>query len=139
MFQIEHAIKITVTEEALRQLVVDQIKRQDPSIDVTEVSFTAKRNPTTIEVTVTGCVNNGTKPVVAAKATDTVTETKTDKKASEIVEETSVEVAMDAQDAAAKLLAEESSDEEVAEEADEFPAEDTEEDSEETDEEDPFL
>lgn len=54
MLKIEKAVKISVTQQDLEDLVRAEIARQDPTIVVDEINFKATRNPAGVEVTVTG-------------------------------------------------------------------------------------
>lgn len=58
-FVINHTLSISITEDDLKRLIIDEIQRQDPTIVVDDITFTQKRNPTSIETAVSAHVETG--------------------------------------------------------------------------------
>lgn len=125
MFKVEHSVKINIDEAGLKQLIIDEIARQNPTIQVDDITFTQRRKPSTeIEVSVSGHVE-GDAPVhtpVSVEVEEEVTE--------ENPTEPETEEEADL-DPASQLLADESSDD-----VDDLLAD---EEEEELDEDDPFA
>lgn len=69
-FVINHTLSISITEEDLKRLIIDEIYRQDPTIVVDEISFTQKRNPTLIETAVSAHVETGNSGAVHRNVVD---------------------------------------------------------------------
>lgn len=108
MFKVQHSINIEIDEKGLKQLIIDEIARQNPTIVVDDIKFTQRRKPTEIEVEVAGHVEDadGNRVVTASTATATVVD-----EAEEAIEEEATEEAVEQEeevlDAASQLLAEE--------------------------------
>lgn len=101
MFKVEHSVKIDIDEAGLKQLIIDEIARQNPTIAVDDINFTQRRSPTQIEVAVTGHVEEGKQVAVSDKgATKDVAEPVLDEEAEE----------EESLDAAGQLLADEAED-----------------------------
>lgn len=126
MFKVEHSVNITIDEAGLKQLIIDEIARQNPTIQVDDITFTQRRKPSTeIEVSVSGHVE-GDAPVhtpVNVEVEEEVTE--------EAPTEPETEEEEADLDPASQLLADESSDD-----VDDLLAD---EEEEELDEDDPFA
>lgn len=73
LMQIRTALSVTMTEEDLKQAVVEYIQRNSPypTLIVDDIVFQSKRNPTRVEVDVTAHNDDGT-TAVAVKAEPTV-------------------------------------------------------------------
>lgn len=71
--QIRTALSVTMTEEDLKQAVVEYVQRNSPypTLIVDDIVFQSKRNPTRVEVDVTAHNDDGT-TAVAVKAEPTV-------------------------------------------------------------------
>ncbi len=125
MFNVQHSISIEIDEKGLKQLIIDEIARQNPTIVVDDIKFTQRRKPTEIEVEVAGHVEDadGNKVVTASTATATVVE-EVEEAIEEEAEEEAVEQEEEVLDAASQLLAEESLDDMLADEEPEEEEED---------------
>lgn len=79
LMQIRTALSVTMTEEDLKQAVVEYIQRNSPypTLIVDDIVFQSKRNPTRVEVDVTAHNDDGT-TAVAVKAEPTVADTVVD-------------------------------------------------------------
>lgn len=57
-FEVQHTVSIEIDEEGMKCLIIDAVKKQDPSISIDDITFTAARNPSRVEVKVTGHVDH---------------------------------------------------------------------------------
>jgi ACT domain-containing protein len=102
MFIVQHSINIEIDEKGLKQLIIDEVARQNPAIAVDDIKFTQRRNPTEIEVAVTGHVEDGaTHASVSGTNTTGATAVVEEVTGEQVVEEEGV------LDPASQLLAEE--------------------------------
>lgn len=69
-FVINHTLSISITEDDLKRLIIDEIHRQDPTIVVDDIAFTQKRNPTAIETAVSAHVETGNSESVHRNVVD---------------------------------------------------------------------
>lgn len=110
MFKVQHSINIEIDEQGLKQLIIDEIARQNPTIAVDDIKFTQRRNPTEIEVAVTGHVEDGaTRASVSGTNTTVATDLVDEAEGTSEEAVTEDEVVQEdvTLDAASQLLAEE--------------------------------
>ena len=95
--QIRTALSVTMTEEDLKQAVVEYIQRNSPypTLIVDDIVFQSKRNPTRVEVDVTAHNDDGTtavavkaEPTVADAVVDAVTEEAASTATTDVAEQT---------------------------------------------------
>ena len=95
--QIRTALSVTMTEEDLKQAVVEYIQRNSPypTLIVDDIVFQPKRNPTRVEVDVTAHNDDGTtavavkaEPTVADAVVDAVTEEAASTATTDVAEQT---------------------------------------------------
>lgn len=75
MFEVKKqvSIEIAINQDGLEKLINEEIRRQDPSINVLSIKFIQRRNPTLLEVEVEACMA-GQEKTVASYSVDDIKE-----------------------------------------------------------------
>lgn len=72
--KIDYAVNIEIDEKTIKQLIVDQIARQNPALVVRDVTFTQRRNPPSIEAKVDAYFEDGSAPAALIPVTSSESE-----------------------------------------------------------------
>lgn len=65
MFKVEHTVKVTITEEDMKSLIIEKLATTHPSIVVDSIDFSQKLKPTRMEVEVIAHAGEDGEVVVA--------------------------------------------------------------------------